>query len=140
MYLLESNNFKDVKMLFNYDLNGRLIEYKLEGELSDMQLSWLFNHFPFAEVVLRRHGKLPEFKLTEIQPDLSFNAFWDKYAHKVGNKKRVEKLWNGLSEPEKAAVFPAIKRYNFYLANRPGMQRTYPETFLSQRRWENEYK
>lgn len=76
------------------------------------------------------------FRLAEVPTDLSFPIFWDAYAHKVGNKKRAEKLWNALDEGERAAALAALPRYASFLITRPTMEKAFAETWLSQRRWE----
>jgi hypothetical protein len=71
-----------------------------------------------------------------LQPqDLSFQAFWNQYANKVGNKARAEKLWNKLTDAERSQCFDALPAYDYYLRQRPTMERCYAETFLAQQRW-----
>jgi len=57
----------------------------------------------------------------------------------VGNKTRAEKLYNVLSDPERARVMVSIRKYKAYLASHFTQEMCYAETFLNQRRWENSY-
>ena len=68
--------------------------------------------------------------------DLSFEAFWDYYAYKVGDLKRTKKLWNELTEQDKYAALGFIRRYKIFI-NKKGQNQLYAQTFLKQRRWEN---
>jgi hypothetical protein len=89
--------------------------------------------------LLETVSKFP--KALSIKPDidLSFNGFWNAYTYKVGNKPKAEKLWDKLSENDKYAALTKIPEYNRYIA-RTGVAKIYPEGYLSQRRWENEFK
>lgn len=70
--------------------------------------------------------------------DVTFDAFWNEYAYKVGNKSRVMKKWNALKEPERLLAIGAIPRYKRF-ADSKKIERVYPETYIDQRRWENEF-
>jgi hypothetical protein len=78
-------------------------------------------------------------KIEPVADDLSFEAFWDKYGYKIGHIKRARKLWDAMTDVEKAKCLASIPRYKAYCASHPHIQVLYPETYLSQRRWENEY-
>lgn len=129
------------KATVEYDETGLLCSIQFpEGQ--DQARAWFLRSVPV------KHSDLPAFmetyaaklRLTPIPPDLSFNAFYNAYAYKVGRKERAVKLWTALTEAERTACLRAIPRYNAWLAQRPSTERLYPETFLSQRRWENEYR
>jgi hypothetical protein len=79
------------------------------------------------------------FKIELLPSDLSFEAFWEAYGNKVGKKKRSEELWKLLSEADKQAALMGVKKYKNWKAQNPSVQMLYPETFLSQRRFENEF-
>ena len=70
--------------------------------------------------------------------DVSFEAFWNTYAYKVGNKSRVQKKWNLLPEKERILAIGAIARYKRF-AESKRIERVYPETYIDQHRWENEF-
>ena len=73
-------------------------------------------------------------------PNIPFSQFWDTYGLKVGRKERCEKLWKLMTDVEKNLAMSGIKKYNNWLTANTNIQKLYPETFLNQRRWENEYK
>jgi hypothetical protein len=145
----------------NYIIQGRMftgyISYDSEGLLELVRVAprntetpyadrmaateWLLANVPVAQEQLptfvsrlKGHGEVKE-----IPADLTFSAFWEKYAYKVGKKARAEKLWSQLTETEKGAAMLCVPRYEMWLLQHQGIQKLYPETFLAQRRWENEY-
>lgn len=79
------------------------------------------------------------FKVEVIPDSLTFQDFWDLFGNKVGKKVKAEQLWKLLPEAEKREAIIGIKRYKNWLIQNPNVQMLYPETFLSQKRWENEY-
>ena len=70
--------------------------------------------------------------------DLTFLRFWNAYGYKVGNKARVQKKWDRLPEGEKILALGSIPRYRRFTEQKH-IDLTYPETYIDQRRWENEY-
>lgn len=135
-YVLTSPGFKG-ELIFGYNSEQVLVHFENNAELEAPHLDYLKRNFPFVADELPKVVR--KGKLTEIT-DLSFTKFWADYSYKVGNKARAEKLWNKLQESERIAVFEALPRYNYYLKTHPSIEKTYAETFLYQRRWENEYK
>ncbi|MBV6442724.1 MAG: hypothetical protein EPGJADBJ_04446 [Saprospiraceae bacterium] len=74
-----------------------------------------------------------------VPTDLSFNAFWEQYGNKQ-NKDRAYKFWTALPDADRIAALRAIRRYNQYLAQKPGIEKKYPDTWLKNRCWTDEYK
>lgn len=70
--------------------------------------------------------------------DYSFERFWGLYGYKVGNKPRVQKKWNALPEGERILALGAIPKYKRF-AEGKHIDLVYPETYIDQRRWENEF-
>lgn len=127
------------RILFGYD-EGMLREISIEGPISDAEIAVLRDNFPWMEIELKHFEIITRGKITRINLDLSFEVFWNAYGYKVGNKDRTEKLWGKLSEVEKAQVLKSIPIYDQFLALKNNQAKTYPETYLSQRRFDNSYK
>jgi len=119
---------------FTYNELGKLRHYESLANLSEVQQNWLEANFPFAQNKLK---DFISFRIKVVSADLSFSIFWKEYDYKVGNKLKVEKLWNALDEADCIAVLEHIPAYKRYLKN-SNLAQAYPETFLNQRRWENE--
>jgi len=100
-------------------------------------LKWLPTNTTDIETAMATKGPI---MVTEIAPDLSFTAFWTTYDYKIGNKSRAEATWNKLKTEERNACMLKVKQYKNWLKVNPTIAHLYAETFLSQRRWENEFK
>lgn len=71
---------------------------------------------------------------TEICP--TFNNFWDEYDKKRGDKIKLQKKWEKLTQAEKEAVMEYIPHYK---QSQPEKQyRKDPETFLNNKSWNDE--
>ncbi|WP_338875690.1 hypothetical protein WBJ53_08690 [Spirosoma sp. SC4-14] len=139
-YLLTSTLFEG-EMAFSYDEGGNLVNFTNDAQLNEMQRTWLKSRFPMGRndlTLLVHDSKTLTVQL--ISADLSFAHFWEEYGYKVGHKTRVQKLWDKLPDADKLKALEAIAPYSYYLSTRPNMERLYPETFLSQRRFETDYK
>ena len=104
-------------------------------------INWLLTSVPTEHKHLGTfgHNYKSKVQIIPILEDLSFDAFWKAYAYKIGKKARAEKLWELMSEGERTEALKAIPRYKRWLASRQTVEQLYPETYLSQRRWENEF-
>jgi hypothetical protein len=135
-YLIE---FKDVQggVIAGYR-RSILHLVEVNCELNIQQHEWLWKWVPTVESDIQtfRHDRI---KVTRVAEDVSFDAFWNLFSYKVGKKERAERLWNALREDEKAAAMAAIPKYKGFLANY-GTAQAYPETWIGQRRWENEFR
>ena len=79
-------------------------------------------------------------EIIKSEVEVSFEMFWDKYKKKV-NQKRCIPLWNKLSKTDKVKAYLGIDKY-FKWLGRPDNQwrsKLDPETYLRDRRWEDEY-
>ena len=85
--------------------------------------------------------------IQKVDIDLSFEAFWNFYNYKVGNKTRAKEIWDGLkptnnkqrmTESNKINAYKIVPklRYEYKLKN---TNFPYLETFLYQRRFDNEF-
>ena len=104
------------------------------------QVEWIFKFVPLDLTELAKYSDDPVVKYRLIESDLSFDRFWNAFDNKVGKKKRAEALWKVMKESEKIKCFEVIPRYDYWLAAKATINKLYPETFLSQRRWENDFK
>ena len=69
--------------------------------------------------------------------DLSFLKFWNAYGFKRGNIERTKKLWEKITEADKIIALGFVNKLKA-VYEKEGKQMPYPETYLSQKRWENE--
>jgi hypothetical protein len=128
--------------VFKYDLNGIITEVNfLKMGLTEKQLVWLFKdgNFPYKEQIIK-DWKLDK-KLFEIivgDADLSFEALWKLYDHKIA-KFHAEKAFKPLKDETKVKLFISIPKYLKYLQISKVGQ-AHLATYINGRYYENEYK
>lgn len=91
-YSLFSNKLQS-DITFKYGANGVLIgfEFADDKELTTAQLEEFVNNLPWSYQTLKAHCAKWKLKLTELVPDLSFTAFWNRYNYKDGGSKRKQR-------------------------------------------------
>ena len=127
-YILKSKAFSGA-VTFGYDAAGYLVFFINEAEMTEDQLKWCSHNLPAKEEYLESYKGIIKGTIEEIPMDISFDAFWDAYGHKV-NRKRCEPLWKKLSDADKATAIMNIKPYEAFIKrhNRPKRD---PENYLS---------
>jgi len=81
-------------MLLGYNEPGELVSWELRDyneHMNEQQRNWLWGFIPRTIASLGHVKERNYAKVTELQDDLSFDAFWELYNYKVGNKKRARK-------------------------------------------------
>ena len=138
-FLLEIKD-NPVQATIGYE-NDQLKLIEISSNWSEKGWIWISQRIPFDLTTFIAESKVIKWgKVTLIEEDLSFDVFWNAYDYKIGKKPRAESLWNSLTDPEKTSCLIGVKKYNYWFSTKTGMNKLYPETFLSQRRWENEFK
>lgn len=133
---------------FKYHLNGDFFSFTIhEGQLNGKQMEWLFSgkNFPTTDNLMnimwiKNKDVTKVLEITKADLDLTFDAFWNAYGHKIGKKKMAENTWNKLSRAVKMRAVMAIKDYNGYLSRNPGIQKAHATTYLNQEYYDNEWK
>ena len=83
----------------------------------------------------RKEKKRNEIKIKENISYL-FDDFWDDYDKKVGDKTKLQKKWENLTEEERDKIKSYIPRYK--IAQPDKKYRKNPETFLNNKSWNDE--
>ncbi len=137
-YLVELTRFQASVILTFDDESKRLIVGEIQyGNMTPEVTKFLWNHFPFNVGILEHYRKMKNVKVSEVPEDVSFERFWEVYDYKVGKKTRAERLWKALTDTERIKALKHIRIYEQWLAQHPGIEKKYPETFLSQNPWNN---
>lgn len=75
-----------------------------------------------------------DIKLKELNID--FDSFWSAYDKKVGDKEKLKKKWQALTDAERESAMSYIPNY---ILSRPDKQfRKDPATFLNNKSWNDE--
>ncbi len=126
---------------FKYNLNGVLVFFNvMEGDLSEKQEKFLYQagKFPFKEAHLQDWEKRYPPTKVEITPaDLSFEAAWQQYDHKIA-KQDAEKSFKKMSESEKIKFFLSLPAYERYLKS-SGIAKCHLATYINKKYCDNEY-
>lgn len=124
-----------------------LVEHNEAGQITSAQVEYgtmppeiivrLLEQFPTTLDGLKRLATRKNVKVDPVSISLDFDTFWNTYGHKVGKKARAESIWKVMPENARVQALAYLRTYNDFLIMNPGITRLYPETYLSQRRWEN---
>lgn len=134
-YILTGKKFQG-SVLFKYGLTGYLTAFKVQGILTDVQLKALYKFIPLHFSQVRDLKNLGDVSIDEVPVDLSFENFWKTYGNYAGKKKRTEAMWDALNDAERSKCLNYISIYNTQKA-KDGTNRVYPETYISNRVWDN---
>jgi hypothetical protein len=130
---------KTISMTFEFSETDHkfLKSMIVDGEWESPVWRGLWHNPPFTEdTFLKWHW--PGNKVELIPEDLSFARFWEEFANKTGNKDKVEKQFNALSNAIKMEIFKAIPRYHRYLTV-TGFAQAMASTWLNNERWNDSY-
>jgi hypothetical protein len=126
---------------FKYNLNGILTYFNvMEGDLTDKQEKFLYQNgkFPFKEVHLKDWEQLyPPTKVEITPPDLSFEAGWNQYSHKLA-RQDAEKSFKKMTDAERLKFFLSLPAYERYLMA-TGIAKCHMATYINKKYYENEY-
>lgn len=137
---LKTPNSGTIHFLLKYNEHDDLMEVQIrdiDSKLIEKQRNWIWNFVPKTTTELAAKTA-KEIKITKIESELSFDAFWDLYNYKLGNKKRAKAHWDKLTETKKALVMQKVKEYNFYMLHK-SHDKVFAERFLSEKRYENDF-
>lgn len=136
-YIIEFTRF-NANCIVEYDDTGRIVSFLLEYGIMTAEVKrFLIEYFPWDLTKIQTYMKAKNIKVTEVAMDLSFDAFWNRYNNKFGKKPRAQKFWELMTEEERIKAYNHIQKYEQFLIQNPGINKKYPETYLSQRIWEN---
>ena len=78
--------------------------------------------------------KVNKSKVKEL--NIEFSKFWNTYNKKEGSKPNCEKKWNKLSDEDRQRIIDTLPVFLSKIKDK--QFQPYPETYLNQRRWDNE--
>ena len=124
-------------VVFTFYLDGKLRGMEFNPEAEPKFIRQIGEFAPFNKELLFGNKVFEGCIIKDLSDtDTSFAAFWNEYAIRIGNKKRVQSKWEALPLEDKLLALAHIRRYRIYSEKR-GIEMCYPETYLNQRRWED---
>ena len=87
-------------------------------------------------MVNENENEVKEEKENEILIWPTFEDFWNEYNKKVGNKEKIEKKWDKITQNDKELIMKYLPDYR--KAQPDKKYRKHPETFLNNKSWNDE--
>ena len=112
-----------------------LSKMEIHADLSQQQQVYLLKHMP-REITELEKLKSDTAQITEIQQEVNFKMFWNRYDDKLNSSlKKTEQKWNKMSPDNQYKAFRYISKY---FSNIPvGTRKKYATTYLSDELWNN---
>lgn len=93
-YTLVSDKWEGEISLSFYD-NGYLATAELPEVIDRKAAEFFATSFPMHESVIEYYRAHSKVRITKLQADTSFDAFWNTYGKKVGSKELARQYWEG---------------------------------------------
>ena len=120
---------------FMFDDNTLLNSYAIHAELSESQQVYLLKNMP-REIIELGKLKSSTVTITEIDQEVTFEMFWNRYDEKIrSSKKKALSGWNKMSKANQVRAFRFISKYESNIL--PGTAKKYAETYLNAELWAN---
>jgi hypothetical protein len=130
------------EVLLMYDADNHLVVLDMmAAKLDAVQIDFMKKLAPvvYDKKTFQASFRSDSLKVVESAFQITFEMFWDRYAKKI-NKDRCDRLWKRLTEAEKAKAWLGLNRYLYHLALNTWKTKADPETYLSKKYYENEWK
>jgi len=120
---------------FVFNDNSLLEKYQISAELSERQQIYLLKNMP-RELPELDNLKSSTVTITEINQEVTFDMFWNRYDEKIrSSKKKALSGWNKMSKANQVRAFRFISKYESNIL--PGTAKKYAETYLNAELWAN---
>ena len=120
---------------FAFNDNSLLEKYQISAELSERQQIYLLKNMP-RELPELDNLKSSTVTITEINQEVTFDMFWNRYDEKIrSSKKKALSGWNKMSKANQVRAFRFISKYESNIL--PGTAKKYAETYLNAELWAN---
>ena len=130
----------DLEKFWSNAVLERLQQRCEKSEKARESINKRWNKYKLNTNVIRTNNKRNTIKERKVKEskinNISFAEFWDLYDRKEGSKKNCENKWNKLKHDEQAKIISIIPAYLKTITDK--QFQPFPETWLNQRRWENE--
>lgn len=135
LFIAESRK-TGLKITFKYDFSRILRHIEFEGDWTDELVAKILPKIPVNLDMmvsdLRLQRPTSAWKFSEVQ-DLSFEAFYKQYPHKIGPREKTRKAYEKLTEAEKMDAILYIPE--LIKMKKDGTAYPYPSTYLNSKYW-----
>lgn len=130
---------RDLNVLEKAGIIGRVMKLDNNGKVEYRALSPMTNMSPpHDKYVTPPHDKYVMYnnKVFNNKINIPFASFWDTYDKKVGDKFKVKRKWESLSNKDREKIMNVLPEY---IEATPDKQfRKHPMTYLNNKGWEDE--
>lgn len=139
LFVQEDGKYTSIRVLRNKDVREEKKTLRSRAGKIGMASRWNNNvitkdNTPITEYNKGKEIKGKEIKVKEI--NIPFDVFWIDYDKKVGDRTKLSKKWENLSDEERIKAIEHIKVYK--LAVEDKQFRKNPETYLNNKSWNDE--
>jgi hypothetical protein len=134
IFQLTSSSFTGyIEFIFN---DNTLLEgYGIHADLSEKQQVYILKNMP-REIIELDKLKSGTVTITEINQEVTFEMFWNRYDEKIrSSKKKALSGWNKMSKANQVRAFRFISKYESNIL--PDTAKKYAETYLNAELWDN---
>jgi hypothetical protein len=122
---IKTTNKYSIITICNYE------KYQITESTNDQLINQLINQQPTSNPPATHHKQ--EYKNDK---NISFNAFWELYDKKRGDRKKLQRKWELLTNEDRSKVMEYVPKYK--AAQPDKLFRKDPQTFLNNRSWNDE--
>lgn len=145
-YIITSPAFEgEMNVLYGTDGKLMYVDF-MKCDLSEEQMKFFKERLPVyfssseeGSAQLASHFGKSRLNVVEQGYTVTFDQWWTRYNVKR-NRERCEKLWNKLSEADRAAAFFKLGLYERHLAVNPWKTKAEPDTYLRNKYWNNDWR
>lgn len=150
-FILTSPAFEgEINVLYGTDGKLMYVDF-MKSDLSEEQMQFFKEKLPVYltpgpspqgdgnSSVLASHFGKSKLNVVEQGYSVSFEQWWTRYNLKR-NRERCEKIWNKLSEADRAAAFFKLALYERRLSLDQWRTKAEPDTYLRNKYWNNDWK
>lgn len=133
---IESTNQYSIITICNYD------SYQSREKPSNQQTNHQTNKQLTSDQPATNHNiRIEEGKERKENKEnnilrVSFDNFWNLYDKKIGSKEKIFKKWEKLSDVERDKIMTSLPEFKSRIRDK--QYQPHPETYLNNRRWEDE--
>lgn len=136
LFHVTSDKTKD-GVVYGYDEEtGHFVSIEVKEKFTlEVTNNLIANIKPHVDLFVNWAKHFKALVVVELQQKITFEIFWNKYNDKDrSSKKKSQKIWEKLPEPDQVKAYYHIDRYN---RTRGNADKKYCETYLNAELWNN---
>jgi hypothetical protein len=146
-YLITFKGLPGEELTISYNANARLMKIDASSApgISVKQIHFLKQQIPaelnepMAQLTQLIEDCKGAIEITQSEFDVDFNTFWEAYNYKR-HKIPTQKLYEKLSYADKYKCITSIAGYDKYRSKKTWLEKMLPDTWISKREFDTEWK